>query len=173
LVNAKVTLLWISTGILEIRRHLESDKKLFFREICPTKIQAQIKKQRKNVPNSLSYGRKTKFSVILKITAILKTCGKNFPIFSILKLSYLYILRLKKILKNTLFEIMSFLWFHQESPKILSWIRRTHGSDLWRVGKSLMFQSFQKFWNKKCPYKAILLYCVSLMAGNGRDQTIV
>jgi hypothetical protein len=37
--------LWISAGILDIRRHLESDKKLFFCEICPNKIQAQILKQ--------------------------------------------------------------------------------------------------------------------------------
>jgi hypothetical protein len=30
---------------LDIRRHLESGKKLFFCEICPTKIQAKIIKQ--------------------------------------------------------------------------------------------------------------------------------
>jgi hypothetical protein len=63
---------------LDIRRHLESNKKLFFHEICPTKIHdhAQTKKsERKHVQNSLSYGGKT----ILKITAILKTCEKNCP----------------------------------------------------------------------------------------------
>jgi hypothetical protein len=60
-------LLWISTGILDIRRHLESDKKLFFDEICPTKIQAQIIRQNaKKKQNTLSYGRKTFFFVIPK-----------------------------------------------------------------------------------------------------------
>jgi hypothetical protein len=44
LENAWVMLLWISAGILDIRRHLESDKKLFFGEICSTKIHTQIKK---------------------------------------------------------------------------------------------------------------------------------
>jgi hypothetical protein len=44
-------------------------------------MQGQIKKpERKNVQNSLSYGRKTNFSAILKIAAIIKTCLKNFPI---------------------------------------------------------------------------------------------
>jgi hypothetical protein len=37
--------------------------------------------ERKKVKNTLSYGRKTKFSAILKITAILETYGMNFPIF--------------------------------------------------------------------------------------------
>jgi hypothetical protein len=37
--------------------------------------------ERKKIKNKLSYGRKTKISAILKITAILKTCGKNSPIF--------------------------------------------------------------------------------------------
>jgi hypothetical protein len=45
LENAKVVLLWISAAILNIRRHVESDKKKFFCEIFPTKIQAQIMKQ--------------------------------------------------------------------------------------------------------------------------------
>jgi hypothetical protein len=39
------------------------------------------KTKRENVENSLSYCRKTSFSAIMKIIAILKTCGKNFPIF--------------------------------------------------------------------------------------------
>jgi hypothetical protein len=48
------------------------------------------KRERKKVQKSLSYGRKIKFSAILKITAILKTCEKNFPIFfQIFKHSYL------------------------------------------------------------------------------------
>jgi hypothetical protein len=39
------------------------------------------KKERKNVQNSLSHDGKTSFSAIMKITAILKTCGKDFSIF--------------------------------------------------------------------------------------------
>jgi hypothetical protein len=50
--NAKILenaqdVLWISAAILDIWRHLESDKKLFSCEICPMKIQAQIIKTQK------------------------------------------------------------------------------------------------------------------------------
>jgi hypothetical protein len=62
-------LLRILTAILDIRRHLGSDKKLLFCEICPTKIQASsyYKTERENNQNSLSYGRKISFSAILQI----------------------------------------------------------------------------------------------------------
>jgi hypothetical protein len=46
--------------LLDIRHHLESDKKL----LCPTEIQATIKKQRKHVQNSLSYSQNISFSAI-------------------------------------------------------------------------------------------------------------
>jgi hypothetical protein len=46
LKNSKFMLLWIP-AILDIRRHLESDKKPFFYEIFPFEIPAYIKKQRK------------------------------------------------------------------------------------------------------------------------------
>jgi hypothetical protein len=106
-------LLWISAGILDIRRHLESDKKLFFCELWLTKIQAQIMKQNaKKFKAHWVMGGKLNFSTILKITAILKTCEKNFPIFwNFQSLIFMQNMAKKKYLKiPTLFEIMSFLW---------------------------------------------------------------
>jgi hypothetical protein len=41
------------------------------------KTSLKQKTERKNVQNSLSYGRKTNFSAIYKFAAILKTCEKN------------------------------------------------------------------------------------------------
>jgi hypothetical protein len=59
----------ISSAILDIRRHLESDKNF------SSKIKnSNQKTERKNVQNSLSYGRKISFSPILK------TCEIIFPI---------------------------------------------------------------------------------------------
>jgi hypothetical protein len=51
-------------------------------QIISIKIQALNKKQRKKVQKLLSYGRETSFTAISKITAILKTCEKNFLNFS-------------------------------------------------------------------------------------------
>jgi hypothetical protein len=48
-------------------------------------ISSNHKTECKKVQNTLSYGRKIKFSAILKITAILKTCAKNFATFLKLK----------------------------------------------------------------------------------------
>jgi hypothetical protein len=93
---------------------LGSDKKPFFCEICPTKMQAQIKKQNAKikfkVQNSLSYGRKIQFSAILKITITLKTCVKNFPFcLNFQALIFIQNVAKIKIFKNKLFETMSFL----------------------------------------------------------------
>jgi hypothetical protein len=65
---------------LGIRRHLESDEKLSFCEIYPTKIQAQIIKQNAKMFKTQN-GQKASFAAILKITAILKACEKNFQFF--------------------------------------------------------------------------------------------
>jgi hypothetical protein len=54
------------------------------------------KTERKKNQNSLSYGRKIKFSAILKITAILKTCGKNFSIF----LNFQALIFIQNVAKN-------------------------------------------------------------------------
>jgi hypothetical protein len=78
--------------------HLESDKKLVFYKICLIKKQALTKKTEQiKVQNSLSYGKKTSFSAILKFAAILKICEKNFQIFS--KLNLILIL-IEKVAKN-------------------------------------------------------------------------
>jgi hypothetical protein len=53
----------------------------------------------------LWYGRKTSFSAIVIITAILKTCEKNFSIF----LNFQALIFIQNVAKKTLFEIKSFL----------------------------------------------------------------
>jgi hypothetical protein len=65
------------------------------------------KTKRKNVQNSLSHGRKTSYSAILKSTAILKTCGKKFPNLS----NFYALIFIQNVAKNKnkLLEIMSFL----------------------------------------------------------------
>jgi hypothetical protein len=55
---------WKIEKLCFFERHLESDKNLFFYEICPIEIQAQFKKQNAK-----------------RITIISNTCKKNFPFF--------------------------------------------------------------------------------------------
>jgi hypothetical protein len=62
-------LLRISAAILDIIRHLESNKN--FLSVKYVRLIYKIRIECKHVQNS----------VILKISATLKTCEKNFPIF--------------------------------------------------------------------------------------------
>jgi hypothetical protein len=79
--------------IVTIGRHLEHQtpsgigQKAFLLWICLIKMEAQNKNQHKNVQKSLSYGKKSSYSAILKKAAILKTCEQNFLIVSNLESS--------------------------------------------------------------------------------------
>jgi hypothetical protein len=75
LPNLKDMLLLFSAANLDTRRHIESTEKIYDRTYDQNKS-LKHKTERKNVQNSLNYGRKPSLS------AILKTCEKNFVSFS-------------------------------------------------------------------------------------------